>query len=181
MIVVRNTRGPSPPEAPMRPDGTPYRFEMIFDGFGYRAYADTPAELCEALIEGYRDLPDDRAQYGARIVNAVTHQVQLQAALNAEGDLGACTEAQREILLGPRHLQPQVASWDCVVPLVLVDAYYKPIGQLVRPAGRSAPSPGGYPCLIWLSPATEETYLRSLAQAGVIVLAELKATGHAFA
>src|SRR5436190_24289226 len=117
MIVVRNPRGPSPPEAPMRPDGTPYRFEMIFDGFGYRAYADTLAELSEALIEGYSALPDDRARYKARIVNAVTHQVHLQAALNARGDLEACTEAEREVLLSPRHIQPQVASWNCAIPL----------------------------------------------------------------
>jgi hypothetical protein len=166
MIVVRNTRGPSLPEVPMRPDGTPYRFEMIFDGFGYRAYADTLAELCEALIEGYGELTDDRTRYKARIVNAVTHQVQLQAALNAQGDLEACTEAEREVLLGPRHLQPQVASWDCAIPLVLVDVYYKPVGELPRPGGRS----DGHPNVIWLSPATEEVYLRSLAEVGAIVL-----------
>ena len=165
----------------MQPDGTPYRFEMIFDGFGYRAYADTPAELCEVLIEGYGALPDDRARYKARIVSAVTHQVHLQAELNAQGDLETCTDAEREVLLGPRHLQPRVASWEAAIPLILVDVYYEPIGELPRPVATPATQVGGYPSVVWLSPATEKTYLRSLAQAGVIVLADLEAPGPASA
>jgi hypothetical protein len=124
-------------------------------------------------IEGYTELPDARARYKARIINAITQQVHLQAELNAQGDLEACTEAEREVLLGPRHIQPRVTSWNYEIPLVLVDVYYQPIGELPQPAAKPAARPDEHPDLIWLSPATEETYLRSLAEAGVIDLADL--------
>ncbi|MGH9250608.1 MAG: hypothetical protein ACRD0W_13950 [Acidimicrobiales bacterium] len=133
MIVIRNPRGPESPRAPTRPDGGLYRFEMIFGGWGHRAYADTEAELCGALIPGYGELLDDTARMKARIIHAVTEQVQLQASINVASDPEASTEADREVLLGPRHVQPPVARWDCDVPLVLVDIYYEPLGRLPRP------------------------------------------------
>jgi hypothetical protein len=148
---------------------------MIFGGWGYRAYADTAAELCEALIPGYGELGDDTARLKARIVHAVTEQVQLQASINVESDPQASTEAHREVLVGPRHIQPAIARWDCDVPLVLVDIYYEPQGDLPRPVGKAGKAGEADANLIWLSPATEEGYLRSLARAGVIALGDLGA------
>jgi hypothetical protein len=146
---------------------------MIFADFGYRAYADATAELCEALIAGYADLPDERARFKARILNAVTQQVHLQAELNDQGGLELCTEAEREVLLGPRHLQPRVGQWECAIPLVLVDVYYEPYGEIPRPVAAAETGDDGR--LIWLSPMTEDAYLRSLAQAGALDLADLEA------
>jgi hypothetical protein len=51
------------------------------------------------------------------------------------------------------------------VPLVLVAAFYQPVGEHPRPA---AVPPGQ---LRWLDPASEESLLRSLHRVGVVVLA----------
>ncbi|MDP8991881.1 MAG: hypothetical protein M3N31_02320 [Actinomycetota bacterium] len=143
MIVTRNPRGATAVEAPRRPDGGLYRFEMIYDGLKYRAYADTATALCGSLIPGYDELEDDAEQAAARIRFAAGMQVQLQAAIAAEAGLEACTPAERDVLLGPRHVPPEVASWEADVPLVLVDVFDEPQGELPRPAGR--PRGGGEP------------------------------------
>ena len=71
MMVSRNPRGPVAVEALRRPDGGLYRFEMIYDGLNYRAYADTASELCGLLIPGYSELEDDTERAEARIRCAV--------------------------------------------------------------------------------------------------------------
>ena len=126
MIVMRNPRGTGVIEPPVRPDGTLYRFEMIYDGAKYRAYADSATELCEALIPGYEHLEDPAEQATARIEFAVAQQVALQAAILAESHRSACTDDERDVLLSPRHVPPQLEIWEADVPLVLVDLYYEP-------------------------------------------------------
>jgi hypothetical protein len=57
---LRNATGSrEPPITPMKADGTPFRFEMIYAGGYRRCYADTHLELVAALIPGYDEL--DRA------------------------------------------------------------------------------------------------------------------------
>jgi hypothetical protein len=56
-----------------------------------------------------------------------------------------------------------------------VDIYYEPLGDLARPIGKPGKAGEADANLIWLSPATEEGYLRSLAHAGVIALGDLGA------
>ena len=170
MIVTRNPRGPVTVEAPRRPDGGLYRFEMIYDGLKYRAYADTAIELCGLFIPGYSELEDDTERAEARIRFAVGTQVQLQAAIVAEVGLEACSPSERQALLGARHVPLELATWEADVRLVLVDVFYQPLGELPRPAGR--PSGGGEPDsnVIWLSPADEAELLSSLHRAGLVVL-----------
>jgi PAS domain S-box-containing protein len=158
-----------------------YRFEMIFDGGSYRAYADTVTELCEQLIPGYAELEDDVSQAAARIQHAVRAQVLLQAAIVAEADLSGCSGAEQELLLGPRHAPPVIEVWKADVALVLVDTYYEPLGPVPRPEGRLPARPVGRPRggappgsnLIWLRPGDEAELLASLADAGVVVVSEL--------
>jgi hypothetical protein len=172
-VLTRNPREGVAPEVPHRPDGGLYRFEMIFDGGRYRAYADSVTELCEQLIPGYAELDDDTSQAAARIRHAVRAQVLLQAAIVADADLSSCSAAERELLLGARHVPPAVEVWEADVPLVLVDSYYEPVGRLARPEGRPR---GGGPegsNLVWLRPGDEAELLESLADAGVVVISEL--------
>ena len=172
-VLTRNPREGVAPEVPQRSDGGLYRFEMIFDGGSYRAYADTVTELCEQLIPGYAELEDDVSQAAARIQHAVRAQVLLQAAIVADADLSGCSGAERELLVGPRHVPPAIEAWEADVALVLVDTYYEPLGRLPRPEGR--PRGGGPPGsnLIWLRPGDEAELLASLADAGVVVASEL--------
>jgi hypothetical protein len=172
--TIRNTRGSAQPEVPLRADGSYFRFELIHDAGKYRTYADDAGELCAALIVDY-PVGDAIEAAAARIRYAVTAQVRLQAAIDAEEDLSTrCTPSERELLLGSRHVPPELEVWEADIPLVLVDTYYRPLGELARPVGR--PRGGGEPDsnLIWLSPATEESLVRSLAEAGVVVLSEAR-------
>jgi hypothetical protein len=171
--TIRNTRGSAQPEVPVKADGSYFRFELIHDGGKYRSYADSAGELCAALIEGY---PAGNAQEAAaaRIRYAVSSQVSLQASIDAEENLSSCTTAERELLLGSRHVPPEPDVWEADVPLVLVDTYYRPLGELPRPEGRPRGGSGPDSNLIWLSPATEESLVRSLAEAGVVVLSEVR-------
>lgn len=177
-VVVRNPPGDTPTApAPRRPDGGLYRFEMIFDGLARRAYADSATELCHELIAGYTDLDNETDQAAARIRYAVDTQVRLQAELVTNTQLADCTPNERDLLLGARHLPPQLDIWEADLPLVLVDTYYQPTGPLPRPTGR--PRNGGTPDsnLIWLRPGDESELLASLAEAGVILFGELLAVG----
>jgi hypothetical protein len=173
-VVTRNPREGAAPDVPHRLDGGLYRFEMIFDGGHYRAYADTATELCEALIPGYADVDGDVSQAAARIQCAVRAQVLLQAAAVAEGDLSSCSLEERELLLGPRHVPPAIEVWEAEVPLVLVDTYYHPLGRLPQPRGRARGGGAEGSNLIWLRPGDEAELLTSLADAGVVVVSELE-------
>jgi len=159
---IRNTtQGTAPPEPPARPDGQPYHYELVTAG--WRGYGDTFAELTGLLIDGYGEL-DAEEQLAARLRYAADVQAPLQAAVTAAGDLHACSPADRDVLLGPRDRPPAVAAWQAPVPLVLVSAFYQPDGTLPRPQA----SGGGQ--VLWIDPATDETLLVSLHQAGWVTV-----------
>ncbi len=169
-VVIANAQEGVDPSVPRRADGSLYRYEMIFDGFAARVYADSVTELCEHLITGYAELEADVTQAAARIEHAVRAQVQLQADILAQHGTQGCTPAERELLLGSRHEPPVVGVWQPDVPLVLVDVYYEPLGTLPRPTGRPR---GGGPegsNLIWLRPGDEAELVESLAEVGLIVV-----------
>jgi hypothetical protein len=167
-FVIRNTSAMDDvPDVPLRGDGRPYRFEMIYAGGGLRAYADEPAELVDVLSPGYGDLPGDDERRDARVGLVLDAQVRVQALL-ATADAGEplrdCTEEERAVLLGGRHVPPSPATWTAPVPLVLVATFYRPAGTLPRPEGPAE-------LQIWLDPADDWTLLVSLHEAGVIQLA----------
>ena len=168
-IIVRNpSQRSAPPVPPARPDGTLYRYELLFADASRRAYADTPAQLLDALIPGYAQ-HDPAAQLQARITFAVTAQVTLQARINHEVGLDGCTDHEVRLLQGPRHEPPTPGVWRAPVPLVLVDSFYQPASDLPRPEAADAGE------LVWLEPASEYALLRSLHEAGLVQLAEHRA------
>lgn len=194
-VVIKNSRrAEEAPVAPIKANGTKYQFELIFDGGNKRAYADETGDLVAELIPGYvtqrerirKAGADQAAQeeaigeaYFERLKYAAGIQVQLQAALLAEYEDDATvliTEEERAILLAPRDVPPSPKMWDCVVPLVLLEDFYQPLGKLPLPDAypRSGNEPGSN--LILLSTQTEEALLRSLHNAGIVNLAELNST-----
>jgi hypothetical protein len=154
---------------PSRPDGTRYRYEMICDNRWSRLYDDSVEGLLSYLIPGYRHL-DENQRLGARIRHAVDSQVVLQAQLNVFFRGATRSSEEEALLLGPRHIQLEVDTWECEVPLVLVDAYYAPYTDIQKP--RSAILDVAIPPNIWwLNPAQGEMdYLLSLHEASVIDL-----------
>ncbi|MFI7642443.1 hypothetical protein [Nonomuraea sp. NPDC049400] len=136
---------------------------MIYAGGTYRGYADDFAELVEMLVPGYASLATDGERASARVRLAMDMQVRTQAQLAAGGQLDACSEAERVVILGGRHEPPAPARWEAPVPLVLVSTFYEPAGVLPRPSGPAD-------LQVWLDPADDRTLLTSLHMAGVIVV-----------
>lgn len=170
-VMVRNSSAATDeaPVIPLRPDGSFYRFEMIADGGWSRFYDDSPAGLLDFLIPGYLDL-NDQERIAARIRHSIDLQVRLQARLNTFFDKTRRTPEENAILLGPRHVQPEVDEWFSQIPLVLVDVFYAPFTDVPRPVsgfGDTALTPN----LWWLRPGESEMgYLESLHAAGLIDL-----------
>jgi hypothetical protein len=171
-ITMQNTSAEEAPpvDVPLRPDNQPYRFEMFYDGFNSRAYADTADELIAFLIRGY-DQMNASARLAARLHLAVRSQVLVQAEINASFNLNQVTPEEAVVLQGHRNNPPDVTEWNCEVPLVLVDVYYEPIGSLKRPASGIADvtAPDN---VLWVSPADPYEFVMSLHNIGVVGLSE---------
>jgi hypothetical protein len=172
VVIPNSTEVDQPPPAPTRPDGHPYRFELIYAGGRLRGYADHPAHLVEVLTGevGYPEL-DDPGRYQVRLRCAVDAQVRLQAELNDEHGLEGCTPAEVEVLVGARDVPPQLEVWGSGVPLVLVDDFYAPQGDLPRPTSTLADVEQP-PNLVWLRAGSDLELLESLHQAGHLQLHE---------
>lgn len=68
IVLNRPAADPRPPDPPLKADGSPYRFEILNDGFTRRAYADTLTELCQALMPDYDPSGTDEDLAVARIL-----------------------------------------------------------------------------------------------------------------
>ncbi|GIG03147.1 hypothetical protein [Catellatospora citrea] len=163
-IVIPSTPD-APGPTPRRPDGSLYRYELI-DAMGqWRAYADEPEALVGVLITDYAEL-DDVARLAARISLAVHVRTMAQAHIIAAAGLAGCTADDIEVL---RHdgQMPPVTHWSAPVPLLLVEGFYQPIGDLPRPVAAGAGE------IIWIDPREDRDLLRSLHYLGWTILAEL--------
>lgn len=164
--VVQNTReGEQAPAAPSHPDGREWAYEMIYAAGDNRAYADTPTDLLDALIDGYSTL-DGTAQAHARISLAQSARVTMQATFIAERGDGLTPE-QRDILNTPQT--PHTGPWDSLVPLVVLTSDYQPYTDLPRPIGL----PGANDALTniaWIDVSTDETLIETLHTLGFITV-----------
>src|SRR6266540_2248884 len=115
-VARQRLTGPGPVTAPVRPDGQPYQYELIYDGGRWRAYADDFSLLVGELIDGYADGTDEE-RGRARIDLAVRMQVITQAQLDVEFPLDQCTPEQESVLMGNRDTPPVVERWSAPVPL----------------------------------------------------------------
>lgn len=170
-VVVRNTDSGAAHDSldvPLRGGEEPYRFEMIYDGGAVRAYADTAAPLLECLIPHYQTMSPAR-RLSARISHATRTQVTTQADINHTFGLDQVTPHEYVVLTRTRSTPPDESAWTCRVPLVLVDAYYAPLTDLVAPVGsEDVNDPSN---LLWLRPAAGEyEYLESLHVTGHLSL-----------
>lgn len=161
------------PPAPLSAlTASPYRFEMLTPGGTTRVYADTHTQLLAALVGEYPESGTLDAQLTARIRHAVSAQVHLQAALNAEYPrFAALTPEEVRIATSDRNTPPTLDEWSADLPLVLVDTYYAPHGLLPRPVSAIA-DVSNPENLWWLRPETEWGYLESLHQCGYIAVHE---------
>lgn len=171
-IILRNPADPSEtaPAPPFKDDGSAYRFEMIYDGGKYRAYADDAEALLATLIRGY-DRMDEPARLTARLHLAVRTQTTTQADICAYYGTDSLTPDEYAILMASRATPPQITEWTSEVPIVLVDVFYTPMGDLPRPVGPDGDvaEPAN---IFWLRPTDPYDLLESLHGIGAIGLAQ---------
>jgi hypothetical protein len=159
------------PVPPFKPDGSPYEWGIRLPGNVHIGWADSICELVGVLV-GQSDYDSMSAQDQAyhRIMHAVRLQVSTQARINllaqtVLGDWDDLCEWEREVLGGPRHVQPHGfpsdgfyggrCVWSARVPLVLVRTGYKPYGP-------HEPVEGVNNNVWWIDPSTNEALLESL-------------------
>lgn len=169
MIVPNTFEDLAPVPAPTHEDGDPFRFEMLFNGFADRAYADRAEDLLDCLIPRYLTMtPAERL--AARLAHAVRVQTTVQADINYEHDnLVGCTPEEIAVLTATRSVPPSILMWSCPVPLVLVDVFYQPTGDLPTIVSGLADVTNP-PNVYWLRPSDEDDYLASLAYVGFVGL-----------
>ena len=116
-----------------------------------------PDDALTSLIDGYRN-GDDRDRKLARLAHARgVHDLLERMLLNRAVRAGVpVTADETRQLQAPAWLLPAVESWDCPVPLVLIDL-------LFAPHGWTSPPPTTHSCTVWLRPSSAEAYLDSLA------------------
>lgn len=172
-VLVRND--PAAGQAPHKPDGAWYRFEMLCHSDQTRAYADTADELLAVLMgPAYADLRNDDARLQARISWATSLLAPMQAAVYTSVDSTVrddLPDADRATLLQPRHVPVVVDEWSSPVPLVLVDVHYAPYTDIPAPMSTVA-DVADPPNIVWLRPTDPVEFLLSLDRTGYITLNE---------
>lgn len=169
-IQVPNTTeeedGPAVP--PVHEDGTPYRYEMLFNGMVDRAYADTATELLACIIPRYGSMTEGE-RLAARLSHATRSQTTVQADINWQhNNLVGCTTPEEEVILtSSRANPPEITTWSCIVPIILVDVYYEPLGSLPQPVSSFADVKNP-PNIFWLRVQDETEYLLSLCVIGLV-------------
>jgi hypothetical protein len=172
-IVVSNTTEEDDTvlDVPVKGDGTPYRFEMLFNGLVDRAYADTAEDLLDCMIPQYQTMTVGE-RFAARLSHAVRTQTTVQADINwHHANLTGCTPAEIAVLTSSRSTPPEIREWSSEVPIVLVDVFYRPLGALPQPISTLADVQDP-PNLFWLRVEDEYGYLGSLGSVGFIDLNE---------
>lgn len=154
MTVIRiPDETPDMPAAAVRGDGTPYPFEVAYEG--WRICADSAEEILSVLVEGYTGQPE-QSRWSTRLRIAITAQATTQHLLNAGELFDHCTEEEAQTLLHDPGVPLVVEEWRCGIPLVLVTCFYQPLGDLPQPVV----TPPGQ--IWWIDPATDQSLLETL-------------------
>jgi hypothetical protein len=158
--------------APVKDNGSGYRYAMYYNGFTDAAFSDSHEELLSILLPGYAK-KDEASKMDARIILGQNVASQVQAEILAELPDGYINDNEFAVLTAPRGLrQPEIRVWTSEVPLVAVETSYKPYTNVPRPV--SSMSQGTYDAdnLWWIRPVEEEDFLVSLHEIGYIRLLE---------
>lgn len=170
-VVIANTAQADTIEVPVpaKSTGEPYIYEMLFNGYADRAYADTPAELLGCLINGYEAM-NDTERLTARLRHATRTQATAQADFNwHHNNLVGEPDEVISILTSSRSTPPAITEWSSEVPIVIVDVFYEPFGALPQPTSTISDVKNP-PNIVWLRVHDETEYLTSLARADHIAL-----------
>jgi hypothetical protein len=159
--------------APLTPTGSPYQLRWVdHDHGGDLVYAETADDLLGHWLPGYATAdPAGRALLRAQHAVQIRDSLVAQLLGDAETNGITLTPNQEAILLADLDQMPDITRWDPPVPLVLLDGMYRPYTNRLPPISGIDGDVQNPSNIIWLRNAHPDTYLRSLAEAGVIDLA----------
>jgi hypothetical protein len=144
---------------PTKSDGSYYQYELIDSAAWARVYSDDIKELMEYLI------PEYTGEYTQRLNHAISMQVKIQAQILSYYLDADVTDEEYSILVGPRHIQPEIKLWTSQVPLILIDSFYEPYTNTTPPVGNFIEKNDN---ILWIEVAkSESTYLKSLDYLGL--------------
>lgn len=170
------TRAPRKPGcqliAPLREDGGRFQWGIRLPGYSRIGWADSIPELVSILVGSpdYLDLSAKEQAY-RRIMRAVKLQCVTQARINllaqtVRDDWDLACEWERQVLNGPRYIQPSGFEsaalfdgrdvWTCPIPLILVRTGYAPFSDV-------EPVEGTDDNVWWVDPSTDTSMLDSLS------------------
>lgn len=171
--ITRAPRKPGcQPIPPLREDGECFEWGIRLPGYSRIGWADSIPELVGILVgcPDYTDLSAKEQTY-RRILRAVNLQCVTQARINllsqtVRNDWEEACGWEREVLNGPRHIQPHGFEsaaffdgedvWTCPIPLLLVRTAYAPYSDI-------EPVQGSGGNVWWIDPSTDTSMLDSLA------------------
>lgn len=128
--------------------------------------SDTLTGICEALIDGYADLPEVEDGYDAHLdarigmLAGLANGLQAAsiAALEEDGALNL-TEDELTAVMHPKDAEVlEFEEWTSNTPLLLLATNYAPYTEVIPPEGDA---------IVWLNPHDERTFLMSLHRLGI--------------
>jgi hypothetical protein len=169
--LPRNHHGD--PVAPLTPAGLPYQLRWIdHDHGGELVYAETADDLLGHWLPGYKEAePDGQALLRAQHAIQVRDALVAQLLVDAENNGITITPEQEAILLADLDKMPDIQRWDPPVPLVLLEGMYRPYTDRLPPLSGIDGDVRDPSNIIWLRNAHPDSYIQSLAAAGIIDLA----------
>lgn len=147
---------------------TAFAFITTADGVEVVHCSDTRTGICEALLEGYDELPQGYGEHDphldmrhvtlANLAN--TAQAVLLASIEESnpGIVAGLSEDQLTALMSPKDGEIlDFDTWDSDVPLLLLATQYAPVTAIPAPEGDT---------IIWLNAHDERVFIESLERLG---------------
>lgn len=150
---------------------------LIVDGSGRMHFADSAAELVCKDLDGYAAIPDTDEGHDEALIRRYDHLIAMsevaqqwmadEAAKRGLLKLEGADEYELTAIYSPRTTPFEGIpigggrknyDWQANPPLVLCATDYVPYTNRTMPTGR----------IIWVDPSTELSYLRSLANLGLV-------------
>jgi hypothetical protein len=158
------------------PDGGDWLYAVL-DGSGAISLSDSASELVAMAIPGYAELGGGevghdealgmRYDFLVELARRTQQSIVDRAVKTGEIDLAALSDDETTALFAERFNPFEglltvdgrwTHHWDLPAPLVLIATDYQPYTDRPTPKGR----------IVWLDPATEVSFLRSLHTLGII-------------
>lgn len=174
------------PAMSIKDSGEPYSYRMFFDNNSRIADADSLDDLVDVILPGYL-MASEEDQSKMRLDYAIGREIDFRTHVLSRmspGEFSDLLDWEREYLLSTyattltwedeNDTFPRV--WSSDVPLVLINAFYAPYGEVTRPLSKY----GDFdltPNTLWFNVESDISFLDSLMRMGIITYGTPTAEG----